>query len=179
MLTHLKKSFVLIILIFNLFLHGTASITGADNSVKNSKATAFSLKDQFGNELSYKFPREKTTILAFADKTGSEQLEAWIQPLVNRYSSKYADKLDIQGVAELSSVPGIAKGVVRNLIKKKVDRPVMLDWKGDVSKSYSYEKDKVNVLLIDRQGNIVSREIGAADKTKLDSFYKKIDALLK
>ena len=172
--------FVLIVLIFNLGLSGTANPSRSDNLAANPKAAAFALKDQFGNELSFKFPREKITILAFADKNGSEQLEEWIRPLAEKYSGqKYADKLDIAGIAELSSVPGIAKGVVRNFIKKKSERPVMLDWNGEVSKSYNYEKDKANLILIDRQGNIIEREIGGADAAKLSKIYQTIDRELK
>lgn len=173
------KSFVLIALIFNLCLNGAAKTPDSKKLARPAKAAEFALKDQFGNELSIKFPRQKVIILAIADKDGSEQLEEWIRPLAEKYSAKYADKLDIQGIAELSSVPGIAKGVVRNFIKKKSERPVMLDWSGAVSKSYSYEKDKANVFLIDRAGNILVRAVGAADAVKLEELYLEIDKLLK
>ena len=179
MLNRFGKSFVLIALVFNLSLFGAANSPRADNLVNNPKAAAFALKDQFGNEFSFKFPREKVTIFAFADKNGSEQLEEWIRPLIERYSAKDADKIEIAGIAELSSVPGIAKGVVRNLIRKKSERPVMLDWNGDVSKSYNYEKDKANLVLVDRQGNIIARETGAANATRLAKFYREIDRVLK
>jgi predicted transcriptional regulator len=85
----------------------------------------------------------------------------------------------VQGIAELSAVPGIAKGVVRNIIKKKSKHAVMLDWSGDVAKSYNFKKDSANLFLIDKQGNIVSRQTGAADPAKLANFYKEIDTLLK
>lgn len=138
------------------------------------KAAEFSLKDQFGTVYDYKFPRQKISILAFGDKDGSEQLEAWIKPLVDKYDTK----IDIQGVAELSAVPSIARGIVRSMIKKKSKYPVMLDWKGSVSKSYNYEKKKANIILIDENGSIISKEIGIADEKKLEKFYKQIDKLL-
>lgn len=141
----------------------------------NDKAKDFSLKDQFGKVHEYKFPREKVSILAFADKDGSEQLEAWIRPLYE----KYGEKVDIHGVAELSAVPSIARGIVRVMIKKKSKQSVMLDWKGEVSKQYSYQKDKANIFLIDADGNIVAKEVGASDAKKLEEFYKEIDKLLK
>jgi AhpC/TSA family len=139
------------------------------------KAKDFSLKDQFGNTLEYKFPREKLTILAFGDKDGSDQLEAWIRPLYD----KYTDKIDIMGVAELSAVPAIARGIVRAMIKKKSKKAVMLDWEGKVSKDFKYEKKKANIFLLDKNGNIIVKEIGAADDTKLKTFYAEIDKLLK
>ncbi len=179
MFNRLGKGFVLIALIFSLSLPGTAYPSVSGRLTNNPKAAAFTLRDQFGNELSFKFPREKITIFAFADKNGSDQLEDWIRPLVEKYSVKDADKIDIAGIAELSSVPGIAKGIVRNLIKKKSERSVLLDWNGDVSKSYNYEKDKANIILVDRQGNIISREVGTANAAKLAKIYQAIDRALR
>jgi AhpC/TSA family len=139
------------------------------------KAKDFALKDQFGNTLEYKFPREKVTILAFGDKDGSDQLEAWIRPLYD----KYTDKVDIMGVAELSAVPAIARGIVRAMIKKKSKKAVMLDWEGKVSKDFKYEKKQANIILIDKNGNIIAKQIGIADEAKLKTFYVEIDKLLK
>lgn len=138
------------------------------------KASEFSLKDQFGAVYDYKFPREKVSILAFGDKDGAEQLESWIKPLVEKYDTK----LDIQGIAELSAVPSLARGIVRSMIKKKSKFPVMLDWKGDVSKSYKYEKKKANIILIDKDGAIIFKDTDAANAEKLDKLYKEIDKLL-
>ena len=87
--------------------------------------------------------------------------------------------MDILGVAELSSVPNIAKGIVRGIIKKKSPQAVGLDWDGKVSKSYNYQKKQANIILIDKQGNIITKEIGALDDTKREKFYKELDALLK
>jgi hypothetical protein len=139
------------------------------------KAKDFSLKDQFGNVLEYKFPREKVTVLAFGDKDGSDQLEAWIRPLYD----KYTDKVDIMGVAELSAVPAIARGIVRAMIKKKSKKAVMLDWDGKVSKDFKYEKKLANIILIDKSGNIIIKEVGVADEAKLKKIYTEIDKLLK
>lgn len=146
-----------------------------DKKAEKPKAAEFVLKDQFGKELTYKFPKDKVSLLAFADKDGSDQLDAWIRPLYD----KYTDKIDILGVAELTAVPGIAKGIVRGMIKKKSPKSVGLDWDGKVSKSYDYQKKQANIILIDKDGNIILKEIGAVDNTKLEKFYKEIDELLK
>lgn len=144
-------------------------------SASKERAVEFSLKDQFGVETAYKFPREKVSILTIGDKEGAEQLEAWIRPL----AEKYGDKIELHGVAELSAVPGIAKGIVRNIIKKKSSHSVMLDWSGDVSKSYGFKKDSANLFLIDKQGNIISRQTGAATPAQLQALYAQIDGLLR
>lgn len=168
------KSFVLIALIFNLTVSGVVA-TDTPTVDKLEKAQPFSLKDQYNNEISFQFPREKVTILAIGDKDGAKQLEEWLRPL----AEKYADKVDFQGIAELSGVPGIAKGIVRNIIKKKTTHPIMLDWKGDVSRSYGFQKDNANLFLIDKQGNIVARRVGAINNLRLMAFSSDIDQLLR
>ncbi len=168
------KSFVLIVLIFNLTVSGVVA-TDTPSVIKSEKAQPFLLKDQYNNEVSFEIPREKVTILAIADKNGAKQLEEWLRPL----AEKYADKIDFHGIAELSGVPGIAKGIVRNLIKKKTTHPIMLDWKGDVSRSYGFEKDNANLFLIDKQGNIVARRVGAVNSLRLMAFTSDIDQLLR
>lgn len=178
MFNRASHALVLILLVFNFLSFGHLAVAKAVDATKTTKkerAAEFSLKDQFGNEFAYKFPKEKISILAFADKEGSEQLENWIRPLVE----KYEDRIDIQGVAELSSVPGLARGIVRNILKKKSPRAVMLDWSGDVSKSYNYQKDQANIIVIDKQGNIIAKAVGGADDAKLARIYKEIDALIR
>ncbi|GIU81483.1 MAG: hypothetical protein D6687_02950 [Acidobacteria bacterium] len=150
----------------------TSIIVFADNLMK---ASDFSLKDQYGKTYDIKFPREKVTILAFGDREGSEQLESWIRPLYERYQ----DTIDIYGIAELSSVPSIARGLVRSIIKAKSPYPVMLDWEGTVSQNYKYEKGKANIYVIDKKGFVVTKKTGLANPKELESLFKEIDKALK
>jgi hypothetical protein len=138
------------------------------------KAVEFTLKDQFGKELIFKFPKEKPSVLAIADKKGSEQLESWLRPILERYG----ERIEAHGVAELSNVPAIARGVVRGAMKRDVKQPVLLDWKGDVAKNYAFQKDQANIILINKDGRIIVKEIGVADADRLEKLYKEIDALL-
>jgi peroxiredoxin len=192
MLSNSWRIFIFAVLIFSLSLINTqavgfstikpkpkihkAKIKPAKDKTPNNKekATNFSLKDQYGKELSYNFPKEKVSILAFADKKGAEQLEAWIRPLYE----KYTDRIDIHGVAELSIVPAIARGIVRGIMKKDVKYSVLLDWEGKVSKSYKYQKKQANIFIIDKNGFIVHKEIGAADEPRLAKLFQTIDGLL-
>ncbi len=163
------KSFVLVALVFCLFTNGNVA------AFNREKAAEFLLKDQYGNQLSYKFPKDKVSVLAFADRNGSEQLEGWIRPLVERYDTK----IDIHGVAELSAVPGIARGIVRGIMKREVKYSVLLDWSGDVSKNYKFQKDKANIFVIGKQGNIISRRTGTVNSVSLANLYQEIDGLMR
>jgi hypothetical protein len=114
------------------------------------KAAGFVLKDQYNNTHAYGFPKEKVSVLLFADYKGHSQLEPWIRPLYDRYR----DGIHIHGVADLSAVPGILRGMVRNAFRKQLDYPVMLDWRGTVSDRYAYQKGLANLLVINCAGEI-------------------------
>lgn len=137
----------------------------------SDKAAEFDLKDQYNKSFSVNFPKDNATILVFGDRAGSAQIEGWVRPLVD----KYADKIDIYGIAELSAVPGIAQGIVRQIMKNQVKYSVMLDWSGDVSKAYGYQKGRANLFVIDKYGNITAKRVGAANNAELEQIYREIN----
>lgn len=138
------------------------------------KAAAFELEDQFGKKLAIKFPSEKITVLVFGDRGGAEQIEGWVRPLYG----KYTDKIEIHGIAELSAVPWIAKGVVRGTIKSRSKTPVMLDWSGKVSKDYGSQGEKANLFVVSKDGYILAEKRGAATAAELADLHKVIDGVL-
>ncbi|MBT9546551.1 MAG: hypothetical protein IV090_14270 [Candidatus Sericytochromatia bacterium] len=73
----------------------------------------FSLKDQKGISSLIQFPKNKITVLVFADREGAAQMEKWIQPLY----AKYTDQIDIHGIADLSAVPRFARGILKALFQ--------------------------------------------------------------
>jgi len=143
-------------------------------SSTETRAPEFELKDQHDKAASYSFPKDKVTVLAFGDRKGSEQIEGWVRPLWDRYQAR----IDQQGVAVLSSVPFFARGFVRSIFKSKVRFSVLLDWKGDVAKSYGYRSGKANVYVINREGRIVLKVTGAASQSELNRVFAAIDGLL-
>jgi hypothetical protein len=147
---------------------------GRARAAGKSRARAFRLADQYGATHDFGFPRRRVSVLLFADYAGSDQLEAWIRPLYERYR----ERIGIYGVAELSIVPGFMHGLVRTVIRKRLDYPVMLDWQGDVARDYAYEKRQANVVVIDTHGRIVLRVVGRVDAAKLAHVTAQLDRLL-
>ncbi len=137
-------------------------------------AASFELKDQYDKQVTYRFPKTRITVLTFGDRKGSEQIEGWVRPLYSRYQ----ERVEQYGVAVLSSVPALLRGAVRGIFKKKVKYSVLLDWKGDVAKAFRYEGKKANVVLVNRQGQIIYRTNGAATEAELQKLYQEIDKLL-
>lgn len=136
------------------------------------RSSGFTLKDQ--NEASYavKFPREKVTVLIFGDREGAEQIEGWVRPIYNQFGSK----IDVYGIAELSAVPSLMRGIVRRVIKQKTKYSVLLDWSGAVSKTYGYQKGKANVVVLDKNGRVIGRRTGAANRYGLLGVYKYVNS---
>jgi hypothetical protein len=162
------KTFILFSLLFLMF---SGVNVGYAQQFTSNQASEFQLKDQYNKTFALNFPKDKATVLIFGDREGAKQIESWVRPLVE----KYADKIDIQGVAELSAVPEIAQGVVRRIMKNQVKYSVMLDWSGAVSKSYGYQKGKANLFVIDKRGNIVAEVAGAASAAELEKIYREIN----
>lgn len=140
----------------------------------DAMASAFELKDQYNTSYDYKFPKSKVSVLAFGDRKGSKQIEGWILPLHERYGNR----VDIHGIAELSAVPSLARGVARRIIKREVKYPVMLDWEGTVSRSYGFKSGQANIIVIDRNGRIILKMTGAANSFGLNQIYSQIDRQL-
>lgn len=138
-------------------------------AVRNG-AIEFDLKDQYNKSYAIRFPRDKPLILVFGDRKGSSQIESWVRPLYDYYRGG----VDIYGVAELSAVPSLMQGVVRQIFKSQVKYSVMLDWSGKVAKSYSYQSGKANVIVINRKGEILFRQTGGATDAGLNRIYQMI-----
>ncbi len=153
----------------NSAMTGAVTTSGAEN-----KAAEFELKDQYDKLEKFQFPNNKVTVLTFGDRKGSGQIESWVRPLWDRYQ----DRIDQKGIAVLSSVPSFARGLVRRIFRSKVRYPVLLDWKGDVSRAYRYEGGTANLYIIDKNGKIVLKLTGEADQLLLNRVYQQIDRLL-
>lgn len=179
----MKKCFLFLILAS--FLFGSVVVSaesgtnfydraanGAAFSFVNNKAPGFVLKDQNDKSYAVDFPRDKVTVLIFGDREGSDQVEGWVRPIYD----KYKDKVEVYGIAELSAVPGLARGVVRRIIKSRTKYSVLLDWNGNVSEAYGYQTGKATVVVVGKDGKIIARRAGAASQSGLNAVYKEINS---
>ena len=92
--------------------------------------------------------------------------------------ARYKESVRLEGVAELSAVPGFMRGMVRALFRKKVEYPVLLDWSGKVSQGYAYEKGEVNLFVLRHDGAICLKAIGAVTPRTLQLVTDQIDRLM-
>jgi len=160
------KRFLLITMICILPVTGASS----DNAI-NEKAPEFTLRDQYEKTVSLKQYEGRIVVLIASDKEGKAQNSAWTKAI----RDKYADRVAVQGVADVSSVPFFLKGKIRSDFKKDPES-ILLDWKGEVFKAYDVTKGVSNVILIDRQGMVRHQTSGSASPEAVQELFKNIDA---
>ena len=136
------------------------------------KLSDFVLTDQDSKKRSYRFPKEKVTVMTIADHKGSDQLTPWIKSMHDRYGKR----IDIDGVADVSMIPGPFQGMFREAFRKKLTYSVMLDWGGAVVKEFGYTKGVANIYVIDRDGRIVKHAIGSFDAATARELFTIIDS---
>jgi len=161
------RHYLLILMMFAF----QVNVESAGNVI-NEKAADFTLQDQYEKTVSLKHFEGRTVVLIASDKEGKVQNSAW----TNAIKDKYADRVAIQGVADVSSAPFFLKGKIRSDFKKDGDS-ILLDWKGEVFRSYGLTKGAANVILIDKDGMIRHRTSGPASFEAVQELFKKIEAL--
>ncbi len=134
----------------------------------------FELTDQNAHTRSYRFPKEKVTVMTVADHKGSDQLAPWIRAVQKRYGTR----LDIDGVADVSMIPSLFHGMFREAFRKRLAYSVMLDWDGAVVNELGYTKGVANIYAIARDGRIIKRVTGSLEKDSAEELFEEIDALL-
>jgi len=131
----------------------------------------FALSDQNSVFRRYSFPKQKVTAMTVGDRACSEHLATWIRSLYERYGSR----IDIDGVADVSTVPKPLHGVVHALFRKRLTHSVMLDWHGSVVKRLEDEPGAANIYVIDRRGTILKQITGPVNAVSEQELVRIID----
>lgn len=150
------------------------SALAAPTAIPTNAPARIELNDQFDVPQTLTFPTTNITLLTIADHKGSGQIAGWIAPVKQRFGAR----LDIRGIADMSPVPRLLRGMIRKQFQKAQSYPVMLDWSGEVVKAFTYVPDRVNVLVMDGSGRILTRLTGAANEAALLELYDILDRAL-
>ena len=145
-----------------------------EKPLKKEKAQRFTLMDSHDEPFAFMFPVEKPVLLTFADQGGHEQMDAWTEPLLERYG----DRIQHRAVAWLEAIPSLMHGAVEKIIQQSYDW-VLLDWNGAVAKRYRCKANAANVFLISRDGFILFEHHGKMTKERLKAAYTILDKELK
>jgi hypothetical protein len=132
----------------------------------------FELVDQYGKTRCYHFPKTMTSLVAVSDRKGAGQLAPWIQSIHDRYR----ERIDIDGVADVSTIPKLLRPMLTEFFKSQLAYSVMLDWDGSLVSQFGYKKNVANLYLIDRSGHIVRQVSGEVNDKALSALFGDIDS---
>jgi hypothetical protein len=148
------------------------SVRAAEPSRPATQAPAsLELNDQYDAPQKLAFPAAKVTLLTIADKKGSDQISGWIEAL----KPKYADRIDIRGLADCGGAPGFIHGTIRKKFRETRKYPVMLDWTGKACAQFGYDKNVANLLVIRKDGSIAGRFSGPATAGSIAAASTALD----
>lgn len=140
-----------------------------------AKVASFELQDQFGTNHTCSFPSLTPRLIVLADRKGYPEIEGWVQPTHERFGSGLA----IQGVADVTGVPGPLRGFVRQKFRSKVPYAVMLDWEGNVLRQFQPQKAVANIYLLNAEGRVLVALHGKATPAGLAELHEAISAVLR
>lgn len=138
-------------------------------------APDFSLKDQFGKAWSLDGMKGKVTVVIVANPKSGESMGPWVDNL----NTTYGNKIEVLGMLDLQSVPGIGRGIAKIRIRRETKEPMMLDFSGDITKSYGVSDDYPVVVVIDKNSVAISIQKVKYSSKAFDSTSAAIDKALK
>jgi predicted transcriptional regulator len=164
----MKKPLIIIVLVELLL----SELSAAGRSLVNNKAPQFTLSDQYNTPYNIKQDEGKIIILLASDKKGSEQNKAWVESI----EKKYKNEIPILGIADVRRVPRAFEAGLKKEFRKKPAR-ILLDWNGDVFKTYMLVQKVANIVLIDKKGFVQYIYSGEATADACERLFKEIDRL--
>lgn len=147
---------------------------GLMGAATTNEPVTIQLADQWEKPANLRAPLTQVTLLTVADRAGAAQINDWIAPL----KSQFGTNIQFFAVADVSSVPGPLRGMVRRRFTKEYAYPVSLDWQGVVSGQLPIKPHAANLFLLDRNGQVQHSVKGAMEPQPLKSLTNAIAALL-
>lgn len=126
----------------------------------------------------------RAVVLFYEDRAHLDDNDAFKGEL-RRYvtDNQLTDRVVLYGVANLGDVGMVPEALVRSMIQPAVERwgaDILLDWEGVMRRApFSFATDAANVGLLDRQGRITYRRVGAMDAEGRTAFYRALRAALR
>lgn len=165
------KYFILIITTAALI----CAVSSAFALDSGEKAPSFKLSDQFGKVWDSAALKDNVVVLIAANKDSGRDMDPW----VSKIKSKYLNKVQLIGLMDLHTIPGIARGIARSRIRKETSEPLMLDFNGETSKAYQVNSKFPVVVVIGKISIVKAVSKSEYSDSAFDSISDAIDALTK
>jgi len=169
-----QKQRVLPLLLALLFGGGVAQ------AAEETSLIAFELKDQFGEVHRAVDFAGKVLVLIGSDKDGSSFNGKWGGAIYEAVKEEPGIELfTTVACADLRGVPFFIKGMVKSKFPQVRDQWVLMDWKGQLAKAYSFEPDSSNIVVFAADGRLMHHAHGRElESATLDEIVAVLRDLL-
>ena len=130
-------------------------------TAQESTLVDFELADQFDQVYTDEDFVGSVLVLIGGNRKGSSYTGGWtraIQSSIDGHPG--AEDVQMVGLADLRGVPFFIKGLVKSKFPQQPENWVLMDWKGHLPKTYSFEPGSANILIFDREGALVLQTHG-------------------
>ncbi|MEN6356314.1 MAG: redoxin domain-containing protein [Armatimonadota bacterium] len=153
---------------FGLALSAMALQTG-------EKAPDFKLNDQFGKTWDLSGLSGKVVVVVAANRDSGRAMGPWVDNL----KKKYGDKIQLLGLMDLHTIPGIGRGIAKSRIRKETSDPLMLDFNGSTAKAYDVSSKVPVVVVVDSNAVIKAIQKNEYNADRFKSISNAVDSALK
>lgn len=137
-----------------VFIVFSGVVEGVDATEK--KLMRFTMEDQFSKRYTEKDLAGKLILMMASDKGGSGYSEEWALAIQD-YVAKMKDTKPVNVVAclQLSDIPEFLQGGIKRLMPREKEKRVLMDWKDAFIKPYGLVKNKCNILVFNKTGDLI------------------------
>jgi hypothetical protein len=140
----------------------------------------YAIEDQFGDLHTDEDCGRTVTILLGGGRKGITYIDQWGPRLHEELSSELASgEVCSVGFAHLKGVPFFVKKKVVSSFPRDPEAWTMLDWKGEIARTWGAEKDAANLYVFDDDGELVLHEgLLDYDPERMTGIVRTIRSLL-
>ncbi len=164
-------------LLLPFFLVATliASSALASGALVGTAVPEFTLEDQFERQWTSNLFRGTTTVYVLSDRSGYEYSTNWTNVLIPRFRSSPVRFIP---VADVQSVPGFLKGLIRSKFRDEFKYSVLMDWDGVLINGFSVQEGYTNLVIANKNGIIQHFTYGTGTSAQVEAFSQRLSAVL-
>ncbi|MCX6346024.1 MAG: hypothetical protein NT018_13290 [Armatimonadetes bacterium] len=152
-----------------------AAAVGALALGVGENAPAFKIEDQFGKTWDSAALKGNVVVVIVANRDSGRAMDPWVSNL----KSNYGSKIQLLGLLDLHTIPGIVRGIARARIRKETSDPLMLDFGGKIAGSYLVSDNYPVVVVIDKSLVVKGLQKTQYNQSAYGNITDAIDAALK
>lgn len=140
---------------------------------------SFEINDQFDKVYTEKDYEDEIIVIIGSDKSGRKYNPIWSDAILDSFEEEHKEQIIMLGIANLRGVPFFLKGMIKGKFPKDHDNRILMDWKGQFAKAYLFESKVCNILVFDRDGDLILKTYGKdIESHKLNAIVGKLKGLL-